>query len=255
MTVRRFYDAFSQQWLAERLRLFRRYCVPGMARQTLGDFVWLILCDETTDREFIEGIQQCASAVPQLRVATTSRSRDVGIPLAVAPAIEAETELLITTRLDGDDSFHVGMIAAVQGYIDPFIRSSNHRLVLDFPRGYQYDEPSRRLYAHHWMNNPFVSMFEKLDPDNRKLGPRKWFRNVYQHHNKLHLRTPVHYDASIPGWIHVIHGKADSSELDATAVTGGNVLSRLHQPEIEVDPAGIESDFAVNLGTSSTAPT
>lgn len=247
MTVKQFYEDFSQQWLEERLRLFRQYCVPGMERQTVGDYVWLILCDESTDRDFIDGIQQCASAVPQLRVASTSRARDVGVPRAVAPSIEADTELLVTTRLDGDDSFHVGMIATVQNYIDTFIRSSNRRLVLDFPRGYQYDEPNRRLYASHWMNSPFASLFEKLDPKNRKLGPGRWFRNVYQNHNKLHLRTRVHYDVSIPGWIQLIHGRADGSELSGTALTGGNVGSSVRQPKIEVDPATLEGNFAVNF--------
>ena len=54
LTMKLFYEGFSREWLEERLRLFRTYCVPGMAAQTIDDYQWLILCDEDTDPDFVE---------------------------------------------------------------------------------------------------------------------------------------------------------------------------------------------------------
>jgi hypothetical protein len=250
LTVKQFSDEFSPEWLDDRLRLFRDYCVPSMAAQTRDRYRWLILCDETTDPDFIDSIKESASRVPQLRVAATSQERNVRIPDAVAPTVDDDTELLITTRLDADDCFHAEMIATVQSYVDAFSRSPSNRWVLDFPRGYRYDEPSRRLYARYKANSPFASMFEKLRPG-------KTFRTAYGNHSKLHLKTPVHYDVSIPGWIQVIHGFAKSTEpKSGTVLTPGNRVTTLSEQDkdIEVDPAEIEGSFGVDLGATASQP-
>ena len=39
LTIKLFYDEFSPDWLEERLRLFRTYCVPSMADQTSEDII------------------------------------------------------------------------------------------------------------------------------------------------------------------------------------------------------------------------
>jgi hypothetical protein len=248
LTVKLWYDDFSPEWLADRLRLFRAYCVPGMAAQTLDSYSWLILCDETTDADFIDDVQESASQVPELRVAATSQERDVRIPAAVAPSVEDDTELLITTRLDGDDCFHAEMIATVQSYVEAFSRSPSNRWVLDFPRGYRYDERSRRLYARYKANSPYASMFEKLRPGER-------VRTAYGNLSKLHLKTPVHYDVSIPGWIQVIHGLAKSTTPGSgTVLTGGNIGTTVSEGDIEVDPTEIEGSFGVDLGATTPQP-
>jgi hypothetical protein len=248
LAMKLFYEDFSQAWLDERVRLFRNYCVPGMARQTAGDYLWLVLCDETADRGFIEAIQESAETVPQLRVVPTSRERDVNIPDAVASVLDEDTDVLISTRLDSDDSFHADMLAVVQSYIDAFIRFPSRKLVLDFPLGYRYDEPNRRLYATYWMNSPFATLFEKLRPGGR-------FQNAYVNHHKLYLKGPVHSDVSFPGWIQLIHALADSTkERAGTALTGGNRTSTVQRLDIEVDPSEIGGGFAVDLGRSAPQP-
>ena len=69
LTMKLFYEDFSPEWLEERLRLFRTYCVPGMAAQTVDDYQWLVLCDEETDPEFVEQVGESRSLLPQLHVA------------------------------------------------------------------------------------------------------------------------------------------------------------------------------------------
>jgi hypothetical protein len=245
LTIKLFYEAFSPQWLEERLRLFHTYCVPSMAEQTSDEYEWLILCDETTDPGFIRGVEESRSLVPQLRVVYTSKEREVHIPDALGPLIKADTELLITTRLDGDDCFHAETIAVVQGYAGAFARSSNRSWVLDFPRGYRYDERNRRLYEVFWMYSPFASLFEKLRPGKR-------FLNVYRNHHRLHLFSPAHFDLSIPAWMQVIHGRAE--QRSGTAIESGNRDSAIRATDFEVDPAEVGKVFGVSPADSTTSP-
>lgn len=244
LTVRLFYDAFAPEWLDERLRLFRTYCVPGMSSQTRSDYRWLVLCDETTDEKFVESIREFSSIVPQLRVVLTSRDRGVDIPDAIATAIDEDTEILVTTRLDGDDSLHEETIAVVEDYVEPFMGSEDGRWLLNFPCGYRYDEQDRRLYDCYWLNSPFAAMFERLRPG-------KGFYSVFQNHHRLHLDTPVHFDQSIPAWIQTIHGRAPASQDGGTAVAAGNRSSNVKKSDIEVDLAELRG-FGVDVGNART---
>src|SRR5208282_1904259 len=38
----------SDDWIAHRLDLFQRYCVPSVASQTVQDFRWIVLIDSRT---------------------------------------------------------------------------------------------------------------------------------------------------------------------------------------------------------------
>ena len=238
LTVKLFYDSFSPDWLEERLRLFRTYCVPGMAAQTNSDFEWVILCDEETDPEFVAKVEEIRSLVPQLRVAKTSQARDVQIPGAVGTVLDDDTELLITTRLDGDDLLHRETIESVRSYVDAFARSPHRSWILDFPRGYRYDEPNGRLYETFWMFGPFTSLFEKL-----RAG--KAPRNAYRNHHRLHLFSPTHFDLSIPAWMQVIHGVAE--ERSGEARSAGNRDSKIGQHDVEVDARQAAAPFGAKL--------
>jgi Putative rhamnosyl transferase len=238
LTIKLFYDRFSPEWLEERLRLFRTYCVPSMAEQTSDAHEWIVLCDETTDPGFIREVEESRAQVPQLRVVYTSKERDVHIPDALSALIGTNTEVLITTRLDGDDSLHAGALAAVQDYAGAFAESSNRSWVLDFPLGYRYDERNRRLYEVFWMYSPFATLFEKLRPGKKHM-------NVYRNHHRLHLFSPAHFDLSIPAWLQVIHGRAE--ERSGTAISSGNRDSAIRDSDFEVDPAEVGGVFGVDL--------
>jgi Putative rhamnosyl transferase len=239
------YDEFSPEWLEERMRVFRTYCVPSISQQDV-EFRWLILCDETTDPDYVDRIRAIAQSVPALEVVTTSRERGIWSRHAVASVLDTDTDLLITTRLDNDDAMHAGALRVMQDYIDPFARSSLDGLLVRFPRGYRYDEPSGKMFSSYWMDSPFITLLEKLD------GDRKNPRNVYfAQHPRIHLEVATHLDESIPAWLQVIHGRAQSTNPEAlagVALTGGNRRSVVSEDtDIEVDPAGIGPAFGLHL--------
>jgi hypothetical protein len=239
------YEEFSPDWLEERMRVFRTYCVPSIAQQDV-DFTWLILCDETTDSDYVDSIRAISKSVPALQVAITSRDRGIWSRHAVASVLDDDTDLLITTRLDNDDALHAGALRAMQEYIEPFTRSPLDGLLVRFPRGYRYDEPSGRMFSSYWMDSPFITLFEKLDGDMSKL------RNVYfAQHPRIHLEVATHLEESLPAWLQVIHGRAQSTNPEAlagVALTGGNRRSVVSEDtDIEVDPGGVGRTFGLDL--------
>jgi Putative rhamnosyl transferase len=244
-----FYEDFSRDWLDERLQIFRQYCVPGIADQTREDFSWLVFCDESTDSDYVEAVEESTSLVPQLRVVLSSHERGIQLRKAMMPLVEDDTEVLITTRLDTDDTLHEEAIAVLQSYLAAFVGSPHERFVVNFPRGYRFEDPTGRLYACYWPHGPFMTLFQKIRPASRK------FYNLYwERHNWLHHIMPLHFDESIPGWLQVIHGLAESTEPGrrGQVVKAGNRESVVKEDiDIEVDPGEAGTAFGVDLSRAS----
>ena len=239
-----FYEDFSEDWLDDRLRVFSQFCVPSMAQQTATDFSWLVFCDDTLDPDRLEAIEKSAAAVPQFELVLTSHANGVGLPDAIRPRIYEDTEVLVTTRLDNDDGLHREAIAVLHSYLPAFVNSPHPRWVVNFPSGYRYEAETGRAYAAVWLHGAFMTMFERLRPGERK------FLNIYKmRHNWLHHALPLHFDESIPAWLQVIHGLAESTEYrSGVALTGGNRQSLVKADvDIEIDLAEIEAGFGVEL--------
>jgi Putative rhamnosyl transferase len=212
---------FTAEWLAERLELVRRFSLPSVAAQTTEAFTWLLLCDETTDRDILEQLGEEERGLSPLRVVLT---RGEERPLSpIRKAVRPDADVLITTRLDSDDAIADEYLAAIQDYASSFHRSSHNRLLVNFPRGYRLDARADRLYRG-WMHcSPFHSLFERpkhaapdtvmsfgrSDTDSHgrpylRLGRAKQGNTAG--HPRLHYFHPTHQDTSMDAWLIAIHG-------------------------------------------------
>jgi hypothetical protein len=243
-----FYDDFSDEWLQDRLRLFRRYCVPGVVGQTNDEFSWLVFCDETVDDGYLEALSESGRLAPQFRLVTTSHASGVRDRDALQALLPDDADVLVTTRLDNDDVLHPEAVAVIQSYLGAFVHSPHDRWALNFPRGFRYDEDSGRLYASYWPHGAFMSVFEKLRPGEAIF-------NASRAHPKMHARMPLHFDESIPGWLQVVHGRAESTGgyRAGAVVTAGNV-GTVVKPEmdLEVDPGQLDPGFGFALAPERT---
>jgi SAM-dependent methyltransferase len=245
-----FYDDFSAEWLRDRIRLFRRYCVPGVERQTIGDFSWLVFCDETIDGGYLDSLRESSRLAPQLRLVTTSHASGVRERDAQESLLEDDADVLITTRLDSDDVLHPEAMAVIRSYLDAFVRSPHQRWALNFPRGFRYDEDSGRVYSSYWPHGGFMSVFEKL-----RAGEA--FFNVRRPHPRLHAMMPLHFDESLPGWLQVVHGRASSTGgyRAGTVLTAGNVGTVLKRDiDLEIDPVELDDGFRFVLAAGENGP-
>jgi len=89
-------DATDPAWLAHRETLFLGFCAPSVARQTVGDFTWMLLVSPATPERFLVELRKHASLVEADSREETIRPLNDEIPDDGRP--------LITSRLDNDDA-------------------------------------------------------------------------------------------------------------------------------------------------------
>ncbi len=178
--------------LNTRLRLLDAYCLPSLATQDCGDFIWQVYCDEATDASILEALHDRAKRFPQMRVAITG-------PNGRNPAAHVldDTRLvdtvLVTTRLDNASALAKGCVRAIHGHVDRFGYGGKDSLVLDFPRGYRLDPASGSLALLQMPHSSCPTLFERLsaEPATVLSGNPPALR---EQHDSL-------TDSSIPAWL------------------------------------------------------
>jgi hypothetical protein len=177
-------------WLAGRLALFERYCVPKMAAQTDPRFRWLILVDPETDDAIVKRLALAPNA-EIVRVDPDSR---------LAPIIAARTaamgDRIITVRLDSDDQISTTFTQALRA-----IRWDGRRcFALYYSKGLQLDAASGAYHAAVIPLNQFPAVFEH--------SRTREFVTVHAgQHNRLHaLMDVVLIKTKRPMWCTVVHG-------------------------------------------------
>lgn len=213
---------FAIDWLEDRLALFEAYCLPGMVGQTCADFRWLLFCDESTDRGVLDRLRHLVRAVPDTEVLTVGAGRSTLARMLSGVAESAE--LLMTTRLDSDDGLALRYVERLQEYATPFWESGNEALLINFQHGYKLTDGGE-LHANFNPHSAFLTLFERLRADR---VPRSVQTG---NHGHLHFETPLHQDASMVGWLQVVHG--------------GNVSNRVLAPDLPVPRALLDHRFAV----------
>lgn len=217
------YQEFPLDWLEGRLALFDAYCLPSVAGQTRGDFLWHVYCDKETDPAILAELARRAEEVPQMRIALTGPGGDNPVT-HVLKATEASDRAVITTRLDSDDAIARRYVDAIQAHADAFLESDAATLLLNFPRGFQLDSASGRLYFDWMPRSSFHSLFEPVSTALTTV--------LAGNHAKFHEIHPTEHDDSIAAWLMVIHE--------------GNVLNTLREYYTgEADPARL-AEFSIS---------
>jgi hypothetical protein len=164
--------------------------------------------------------------VPQLRVVITSaRYR---LHEALAQVVDPGADTVITTRVDSDDGIAVTFVEVVRSYASIARELPAAAVLLSFPRGFQIEEASGRVFEQWHPRSAFLTMVERC-AEGRRLT------TVYSaKHGLLPQQWPTHQDVSLVGWIQLIHG--------------GNVLNRLTHDGVEVDRSALAGRFALADG-------
>jgi hypothetical protein len=222
-------DPFPLPWLEERVRLLEDYALGGMREQTAKEFDWLLLCDESTDSGCLAQLAAFASDVPQLRLGIINRARTWR--KAMIELLEGDYDVLLTSRVDSDDALNIRYVESVQRYVPGFLASGLDRLVVNFPRGLQYDSVSGRLFERQYPHSPFPTMIERAAPDGKPVTVHS------AQHTELPKQWPTHQDVSIDGWLQVIHG--------------GNVKNEIASDAVEIDRDELSGQFVVTRAGGS----
>ena len=207
-------------WLEHRFKIFEKYCLSSIKKQTTQNFSWLVYFDTATPYKFKVIIDQISSSLENF------------VPIFVNSYDEFEQHLnsfinekhtdtkIITTRLDNDDMLANNSVELIQN-------SSNlmGNGIIEIPSGYLYDLVSCRLYEKRINLNPFISLVETKSKLNQQ------FMGVYaKEHNKWKNQDRL-IASEKPQWVQIIHERNKLNEVEG----------------LEIDPRKIKPYFSLDI--------
>lgn len=193
----------NEGWLTRRFELFERICLFSVARQTEGDFHWLVFMDATTPTAYQDRMALLAAHHPFLRPIYCAEFTEETVLSEIRRREEPEC-IRITTRIDNDDAIHPRMIAQVRALTRKHLRHMDlHRgFFVSFPIG--CCEHAGDFYLHRYRFNPFTSFVSSQDCAKTVLGID---------HRYIAELAPVVFRFCRPMWCQVIHGENVSNAL------------------------------------------
>lgn len=192
----------NDEWLRHRLSLFKEYCVPGFAKQTQSDFLWLVFFDNDTPDWFRSEVSACAKANGDIFEAIYIDEVFSGkvVANAVLERLSSNIVSLITTRVDNDDAVAIDFVESIQRSF-----SAQKFEFINLSDGAQLS--NGRCYLRPYPSNPFVSLVERCG-----VGP---ISTVFiDQHNRLRDVGPMR-DVRVghPMWLQIVHGENLANEI------------------------------------------
>ena len=185
----------DEAYLAQRLELFERFCLPTVRSQTMQDFRWLVLFADDTPDAVKARIAGYGADWPNFVPVYLPRGTGTVGPLVVGPYLDASPQTLITTRLDNDDGLARDYVAKVRRH-----EATAERLVLQFPTGFVWHD--EHVYLDRQEHNAFTTLIEPLPQGNAS----EYFTIYKGSHSDIgRLGRLVDVDDE-PSWLQVIHG-------------------------------------------------
>jgi hypothetical protein len=182
--------ALSLPWLAERIALFEKYCLPSVLYQTVKPDVWLIWLDEHSPPQLWEKVRQWQAQAGFIRpVAIKAFDMPVAVATARAHA-DPSARWLLTSRLDNDDAIHPRFFEAIRRHV-----VEGRCEFLNVPRGLII--AGGKCFRKSISANPFIAFSEpSSDP-----------KTVWaEQHGLLGSIAPVRQVPLRDGWIQIVHG-------------------------------------------------
>ena len=227
----------TDEWLRDRLRLFKTFTVPSVHGQTCTDFRWLALCDESSPAWLREELLQVAMLEPVwVREAWTP-----GLPAEVVHQQRGGADgMVVTSRVDNDDAIARSYIARVQG-------AATEEGFVNFTSGAQWAQG--RLYRRLDPSNPFISRVE--------IGPRA--ATVFAaDHNKLAALGPIRQLVGGPMWLQVVHdsnlaNRTNGIRTSPTELTQRFTIAATPQPVSRLGLAAAQAATAARMAARMVA--
>ncbi|HFC12419.1 MAG TPA: hypothetical protein ENJ56_06205, partial [Anaerolineae bacterium] len=110
-------SAPADSWLAHRLDLFERFCLPSVLGQSVQQFTWLLLFDQNTPDSFRERVARYTE-VANIELVFLDGFDVRAIIAAVTERVSAETTHIISTTLDNDDALGKQFVETIQAHFE-----------------------------------------------------------------------------------------------------------------------------------------
>ena len=202
----------TDEWLADRFRLFEEYCLPSVLCQKCKNFKWICLFDENTPEQYkqrVRGYQQLWDGfLPFYLNQKETDNYQRYFQLKVLTLSNPSDQEVLTTYLDNDDCLREDYILKIQ----------EAPMQVDFGTmflcryGIQYYEDLNIAVRVSYPNNHYMTYYEKLSPQLKTVwGFSHFFIYKYKRLNIITIENK-----SNPIWIEVIHDKNMDNDVKMT---------------------------------------
>jgi Putative rhamnosyl transferase len=207
------HSGLDLNWLTSRFKLFETFCYPSMRGQSNQNFKWIVYFDSSTPQAFKDKIDEYAlweNFVPvYLSDPLTAEVNKQSILLH----IPKDCAYLISTLLDNDDGLCRDFIQQIQ------INFENQEFeFISFVNGHVLHTDGK-LYTFKYLNNPFVSLIEKIKEPNSAC-----FTTVLcAPHTQLSRIGPMRSVKMDFSWLQVVHSRNLSNKIRGIRVPKNNI--------------------------------
>lgn len=213
-------------WLNHRFQLFDDFCYPSVRAQLNQNFKWLVYFDSNTPVLFRRKIEKYAEWQNFIPIYLNTEFTDDVNRENILKFLNKNTDYLITTRLDNDDAISNNFVQLIQ---ENFTQQEFE--FINFTNGYVWS--GGKIYYFKYLNNPFMSLIEKLD--NFTI---EGFKTVLcGPHTELSKIGVIKQVKSNPTWLQVIHTKNVSNQIRGIRCSIKNF-----DPNFVINPAYIPQE-------------
>lgn len=220
-------QTLNEAWMQHRLALFRQYCAPTIAGQTIHNFYWLIYCSTHTSDLHIQTIREAIAEIvhAEIRLVNTfdELKKDLNQRLAFC-----HSPFIITSRVDNDDGLGNDFIRMVQDHFIP-----EDKTLINLSGGILYNLQKKILTElPNVRHNHFGSLIEKND------GTQMYLTIMgFAHHDPPDFIRVIHVKCRF-AWLKIIHSRNLKSRTSGIPIFPGKALAHyaVEKKAIPVSP-------------------
>ena len=181
-------------WLDDRFKIFEKYCLPSIVKQTNLNFTWVILSSEQTPNKYKERLSQYAQTYPNIRLEYCHYYDDVNILYKeIGVKYLADNDYLLSTRIDNDDMLALNFVQTLQSYLSTH---TSTKTIITFSNGIQWFEKENMAFKISYPQNHFLNFLEPRNDIHTCLGVD---------HTKVCLKELIQLKQDAM-WCEIVHG-------------------------------------------------
>jgi hypothetical protein len=208
-------DTLSPEWLEERFGLFEQFCFPSVFNQSDKNFVWYCFFDINTPQEYKKKIDNYRSKFVQFAPIYLSEIDGAdGYNAIIKQTVisdfrDSGCNMLITTRLDNDDSIQCDFVREVNAFAK---LTSKEDLYLVYKYGYQYFCAQNLITKIKYPSNHF---FSRIETNTKEIQTVLAIKHSHIRKKSIASKTAVVFinNKNNPFWIEVIHDRNVANDL------------------------------------------
>lgn len=202
------YAKRQEEWMRDRLELFKRFTLPSVLSQTHPPYKWVLFIDRATDPEQHRLLWDEIYKFNFINIGLTD-SQSIIQDARKYVNLFRRNNYVVTTRLDNDDAIHKLFFEKIEEQVKNPPKYSQFHFIVNFDWGIVYNPKTWDIRISRQGSNPFISKIEKGSDIQTVWGFKHTEASRYGQMIRLG-------EESTPMWIQTVHGKNVSNRMQGS---------------------------------------